>query len=280
VKRLACVCLALAAALAAGCPRPTGPARWAGLAPEQEADIGRAAAPEFEKRFGGRIEHPALQAYVRTIGERIARSLAAGHWPYRFSAVESPRAAIRSLPGGTFYVTRGLLEKLETEGELAAVLAHQLAHSAAGHDEREIGRRLDPQVLAGAAMAAARSAGGPVQPADAENLAKVIAAYAEMQYTPEMEAEADGLALDYMVAAGYHPGEMVRLATLLETTAGADGGPWLAGHPNPPDRVGEVRIAVARKYPDRGGRVGRQEYQREVLGRLAAAPQAPAAGGR
>jgi hypothetical protein len=74
-----------------------------------------------------------------------------------------------------------------------------------------------------------------------------------------MEAEADRLGLDYMVAAGYDPAAMIRLVDQLVRIQGPAGDPR---------RGTQAREAVNRKYADRGGRVGRQEYEREVLDRL------------
>jgi len=263
------VCIVAALALAAiGCQQPAAAGRTSVLTAEQEMEIGRAAAPVMESRMGGRLEPAVVQAYVQTVGERIARS-AGGEWPYRFAAVDSPRVGLFSLPGGPVYVTRGLLGRLDTEAQLAAVLAHQVAHVSAGHDVRRVGDAFGTQVLTEAAWAAAP--GGDAassSPRAVAALARLVVGCAEIAYTSEMESEADALALDYMAAAGYHPGEMVRVAALLESMQGRDAAEFLGLHPNPGNFARQVAEAVSRKYPGRGGRIGREEYQRVVLDRL------------
>jgi len=267
VKPVACIVAALALA-AMGCQQPHAAGRPSVLTAEQETEIGRAAAPVLEARLGGRLEPAVLQAYVQTVGERIARS-AGGEWPYRFGVLDLPRTGLFSLPGGPVYVTRGLLLRLDTEAQLAVILAHQVAHVSAEHDVRRVGDAFGTQVLTEAAWAAAP--GGDAassSPRAVAAIARLVVGCTEIAYTSEMEGEADALALDYMAAAGYHPGEMIRVAALLETMQGREGADFLALHPNPGNFARDVALTVGRKYPGRGGRIGREEYQRVVLDRL------------
>jgi beta-barrel assembly-enhancing protease len=270
-----CAWLAVAGAVwlsGAGCGSSRAADRDLSLTVGQKIDIGLAVVPRLEQRFGGRLDQPAVQAYVRTVGQRVALSVSVGPWPYHFSALDSPVVGVFSLPGGQVYVTRGLLEKLRTEGELAAVFGHELAHGIAGHGDRLIGRKLGPRVLIEAGRAAAARSDGPASRWDRESLDRVAAAWIAMRYSDEMEREADRLGLDYLVAAGYDPGEMVRLAGLWVEMTGPDAAEFQAVHPNPPDRVGAVQEAVQSKFPVHGGRVGRQEYRLEVLDRLKVSP--------
>ena len=268
MRPVVCILVVFALALV-GCQQPRqAVGRATLLTAEQEVEIGRAAGPLLESKLGGRIEPAVLQAYGQTVGERIARS-AGGEWPYRFVVLDSPRIGLYSLPGGQVYVTRGLLGRLDTEAELAAVLAHQVAHSNAEHDAKRVGDAFGTRVLTEAASAAASARESPTpSPADVAALARLVVGCMEIAYTPEMESEADVLALDYMVAAGYHPGEMIRVATLFETMQGREGAEFLAVHPNPGNRARDIALAVSRKYPGRIGRIGREEYQRVVLDRL------------
>jgi predicted Zn-dependent protease len=265
------VCTALAAALAmagGGCLSSQPAAPPVGLTAEQKINLGRAAAPRIEQEHGGRLENPAVQAYVRAVGERVARSSSLSNWPYHFSVLASPKAGLFALPSGHVYVTRGLLERLETEGELAGLLGHALGHVISGHAERRAGTT--DELAAAAAGARVFSPGGAAAPAEFQGLGAVAGRLVAAQYTPEMEAEADRLGLDYMVAAGYHPAEMIRLATLLASMEGRGEAGFARVHPSSADRADAVRAAVSRKYPDRAGRVGREEFQREVLDRLKA----------
>ncbi len=281
MRRMAILCLAAAmlgplalAPAGAGCQRVTATGRKAfiPLGWEEEIALGREAAPELEKEFGGPLKNLAVQAYVRTVGERVARS--ARHpdmpaLPYRFTVLDSDSVNAFALPGGPVYVTRGLLEHLATEGQLAAVLGHEVAHVNARHGGEQIGRQMGLQVLIAAAQIALdRGEGGADKARHAETLGKVIGSLVNLRYGRRMESEADHLGLDYMVAAGYHPREMVRLLKIFAEMGKRRPLEFLNTHPNPDNRLGAVEEQISEKYPNRGGRVAEKEYHREVINRL------------
>jgi len=238
--------LSLAAGLL-GCgePEPRPPAVADRLTLEEEIGLGRAAAPALERGLGGRLDNLAVQAYVRTVGQRVARATRLADLPYRFTVVDSPGVTAAALPGGLVYVSRGLLERLESEGQLAAALAGQIAHLAAGHVRKALAEQFGRPAL--------RRAATPGEGAANEEAMAVARAVREARCSEAQHAEADRLGLDYLAAAGYNPSEMV--ACLQRTDAGAS-------------RLARIRDTVRRKYPDRLGRVADEEYRREVLDRL------------
>ena len=264
------------AAAVAGCGRggrqegPPAPP----LSVEEEIELGRVLAPRVEADFGGRLDDPAIQAYVRTVGERVARSTPLHGLPYHFSVLASAAPAASALPGGPVYVTRGLLEQLDAEGELAAALARELAHINARHVGRDVALKFGVPALA-AILSDAGAYGKADAGARQARLARVAAAVRELRYDEATEGEADRLGLDYLVAAGYNPASMVEL--LEAAAAPGPAAPPGGARPAPDSRVGAIRRMIARKYVDRGGRVGREEYACEVLDRLKMTRPLPAA---
>jgi predicted Zn-dependent protease len=263
--------LVAAGAMGDGCVRGKG----GGTRPlvfltwEQEIELGRQAAPEFEKEFGGRYRDLAVQAYVRSVGERISRSTTHPDLPYQFAVLNSQIVNAFALPGGPVYVTRGLLEKLTTEGELAAVLSHEMAHVNARHAAQEMTRRMGVQILLDVIGAAAGRGGTGAGGAQyLRNLGKVVGTLVDLKYSRDQESEADRLGLDYMAAAGYDPEQRVRLFRMFETLERSKNIEWLSTHPNPEHRIETVQKIIREKYPNRGGRVAEEPYRREVLGRL------------
>jgi predicted Zn-dependent protease len=178
-----------------------------------------------------------------------------------------------ALPGGPVCIARGLLEKLHSEGELAAALARELAHINARHIGREATARFGVPALVAAIPNAATDTRAEAAARQAR-LARLAGVLRQLRYDPETEGEADRLGLDYLVAAGYNPASM---AELLEITAGPASALPAAAPPVLAGRADAIRRMIARKYVDRRGRVGREEYAREVLDRLKIAPLAPAA---
>jgi len=264
-------CLAPAAvlvglAILAGC----GPSRTPqkpedpGLTATREIEISREALPVVERRFGGLLADLAVQAYVRAVGERLARHTPMHDFPYYFAVLDTPMPVALAIPGGDVFVSRGILKKLNTESELAAILAHLAAHMNARHSQQ----RTDPRLLAEVARTMARDESTVGSAPAAQQLAALIAKWTDVAYTSEMEAQADRLAMDYLAAAGYNPASVVRLAEIMEAVAGPGAAEFAAAHPPPAGHVEELRRELSAKYPDRGGREAPDDYRREVLDRL------------
>ena len=124
-------CILLATALVAGCCG-TSRSQWGPrcLTPEAEALAGARAAPVVEARHGGVLRDAAAEERMERLGVRLARhSGIQGRYQYRL--LRSGKLNAASLPGGRVYITRGLYECLETDEQVAAVLAHEMAHIAA-----------------------------------------------------------------------------------------------------------------------------------------------------
>ena len=106
----------------------------AGITPEQEVALGLQAAPEMMQQFGGPDPDPEAQALVKRVGERLVSRTAAAQSPYRFEfhLLDDPETINAfALPGGQVAITEGLLRKLQTEGQLAGVLGHEIGHVVA-----------------------------------------------------------------------------------------------------------------------------------------------------
>lgn len=265
---IAAATLAVLMGLLAGCEggRSASRADASLLTVEEEIQVGRAAAPYVETLAGGRLENLPVEAYVRTIGERVAQSTPRHDLPYRFAVLDSADVRGYALPGGSVYLTRGLLAKLVTESQLAAALAHQLAHINARHVVPALCRECGRGELLDAVAAAESAGAGTAAPQQSETLARLAKVIHEQPYDPDTEAAADRLGLDYLVAAGYNPSGMV---TFLEVLArSARPGDAAAPNADPGSRARRVRKIIDRKYQDRGGRVADEEYRSEVLDRL------------
>jgi predicted Zn-dependent protease len=248
--------LVLTLALAAapfGCtgPEPRDAPPPEALTLQEEVNLGRAVAPAVLADHGGELDDLAVQAYVRTVGQRLARATRLSDLPYRFTVLDSPEPRGVPLPGGVIGITRGLLERLESEAQLAAAMARPLAHLAAGHVRRGLTDRFPVAVLREAAAAGDMPFHGGDDPPSVRRIAEVLS---QASYPAPEQREADRLGLDYLAAAGYNPDQM---AVCLERIG--------AG----PDRIAQIRALAARKYANRSGRIADEVYGREVRERLA-----------
>ncbi|HEY2806961.1 MAG TPA: M48 family metalloprotease, partial [Gemmatimonadales bacterium] len=161
---------------------------------------------------------------------------------YRFAVLETPDVNAFAAPGGYIFVTRGALDLMESESELAGVLGHEVGHVNRRHVVEQI-RKSDTM----RAVHDQANLNGSV-------LDKVVGNGASVLFTGlsrSDELEADSLGFEYAAAAGYDPNGLATFIGRLGSHAGQ--GPVadvMATHPRPADRLAQLqRIAERDKYP-------------------------------
>src|SRR5204863_2239851 len=138
-----------------------------------------------------------------------------------------------ALPGGFFYVNKGLVLAADNEAELAGVMAHEIAHVAARHavENQTKGNLLEYAAIAGSIFL------GGIPGMIYQNTANLGLLGAFMKFSRNAEAEADKLGVQYMYAAGYDPGAMATMFEKLEAKNKKKPGliaRAFASHPAPP----------------------------------------------
>ena len=202
----------LAAGLVAGCASLDGGSSGflAGANGErQEARIGARENPKVLAAFGGAYSSGNLNAYVESVTAKLAKDAASGPNGYHVTLLNSPSINAFSLPGGYIYVTRGLLALANSEAELAAVIAHEMAHI----DSRHALQR-EQQVASASVVGKVISdvSGGSDSSTEALSYAKKQIA----QFSRQQELEADAIGIRIMAKAGYDPRAAVTFLTSLE----------------------------------------------------------------
>ncbi|HYH86240.1 MAG TPA: M48 family metalloprotease, partial [Pyrinomonadaceae bacterium] len=97
------------------------------FSPEQDVELGEASAEEI-KRQTTVLRDDSTTAYVQGLGERIAAGAPGYRFNYKFIVVASQEVNAFALPGGYIFINTGAIEAARNEGELAGVLAHEIAH--------------------------------------------------------------------------------------------------------------------------------------------------------
>jgi predicted Zn-dependent protease len=165
---------------------------------QEEIRIGRQVAEEIEKEYEV-SKNPADIALVEGIGQRIVWA-AQSDWPYTFKVLEHREVNAISLPGGPVYIFRGLIDLTKgNEDELAAVIAHEVAHV----HRRHVAKMYAKGVFADLVIIFAT--GGALQ--DAAQIANLML---QLRFSRDDEYEADRLALRYTYRAGYDPHGLIR----------------------------------------------------------------------
>jgi len=229
---------------------------------EQDIAIGRKYAPEIEKQLGGKIDDPILQDYINTVGQSIVRVSHNRRFEFHFTALNHESVNAFALPGGYIFVTRGMLEKLQSEAQLAAVLAHETVHVVA----RDVSNMMSKQIGIALLLTAVPSEKTPQGVLTAADLARQIIS---LKFSRDDERDADLGGLDYMVAAGYDPYGMVETMHMLEKLNENRPIEFLSSHPSPKNRVKYISKRIQVKYYDFTDlKVGTEEYHTNVLERL------------
>jgi predicted Zn-dependent protease len=222
------------------------------LTTEQEIGLGLQAAPEMAQQFGGLHPDQEAQATVDQVCARIVQQSAAKDTPYQYEChVLADEETINAfaLPGGQVFITAGLLKRLQTEGQVAGVLSHEIGHVVARHGAEHMAKARLTQGLTGAAVLATYDPDNPSSRNSAA-MAALIGQMVNMRFGREDELESDRLGVRFMSAAGYDPRSMVDVMKVLEEAAGGGRQPeFFSTHPNPGRRIERIEQAIAETYP-------------------------------
>jgi len=229
---------------------------------QQDIVIGRKYAPEVEKLMGGKITDEALQNYIDSVGQKVARVSHKPDLEYHFVALNDKSINAFALPGGYLFITRGMLEKLQTEAQLAAILAHETVHVVA----RDTSAAMSSQIGLDILLSAVISDNTPRSILTATKLTRQILS---LGYSREDERWADLAGLDYMVRAGYNPYGMVETMQMLRNQQEIRPIEFLSTHPSPQNRMEYLTQRIQTKYFSLAGlKVGKEGYYRAVLKQL------------
>lgn len=231
---------------------------------EKEVRQGREAAAEVDRQAKF-VDDPVITEYVNRVGQNIVLHSDA-KVPFTIKVIDSDEVNAFALPGGFFYVNKGLLLAADNEAELAGVMAHEIAHVAARH---AVENQAKMGLLEYAALGASIFLGG-IPGMIYQNTAGIGLLGIFMKFSRGAEEEADKLGIQYMYAAGYDPGAMATMFEKLEAKNKKKPGfisKAFATHPAPPDRR-QSAINLAARFPEREEYViSSSEFQR-VKGRL------------
>jgi len=225
----------------------TGETQYIDITPEQEIALGLEAAPQMAAEFGGLDENAQDQAIVDEIGNRIVQSSPAGNTPYQFDfhlLDDDQTINAFALPGGQIFITRALYDKLNTEGELAGVLGHEVGHVVARHSAEHIAKAKLTEGLTGAAVIAAYDPDNPSSASRAQ-IAVLIGQLINLKFGREDELEADYLGVCFINDTGYDPNELVGVMEVLEASQTGNRPPeFFSTHPDPGNRIQRIQEAI------------------------------------
>lgn len=178
------------------------------MSEKKEAEIGREIYEKITTEMAI-YQDSRLTDYVEMVGSRIVKSSDKPDGEFKFTVIDDPGINAFATPGGYIYVNRGLITYLNSEAQLAAVLAHEVAHVTARHASRQ--KRAQTTSNIAATLLAVLSRSAEVGEATALWGAATVSGYGR-----EMELEADGLGAKFLTNAGYNTEAMIEVVTLLK----------------------------------------------------------------
>ncbi|HAD10687.1 MAG TPA: peptidase M48 [Porticoccaceae bacterium] len=180
----------------------------AALSEEKAAKIGKEMYDEILKKMPI-FADSELNQYVTSVGEKIVRHSDQANGNFTFTIIDSPEINAFATPGGYIYINRGLLAYMNSEAELAAVLAHEVAHVTADHASRQRRAQLGSNVVAGLLAVLTGSA-------DVGEASAMWGTATVRGYGRDMELEADAMGARFMAAAGYPTDAMINIISQLK----------------------------------------------------------------
>ena len=226
---------------------------------DKEIALGRQLAAEVEQQ-AKMVEDPMVTEYVNRVGQNIVLHSDA-KVPFTIKVIDSEEVNAFALPGGYFFVNKGLILAADNEAELAGVMAHEIGHVTARHamENQGKGALINYAAIAGIIF------GGPILSSILQNGGGILAGLASLKFSRAAEEEADNLGVQYLYAAGYDPTAM---STMFEKLAAQNKkkpgtlSKLFATHPQSAERHDESLKLVAR-FPEKEEYViSTSEFQR------------------
>jgi len=249
---------------------PPTPAPAASAAPAGHSAA--AASPERKRlmeAFGGEYHAPAIESFLNGVLVKLTPASDGSERPFRVTLLNSPIVNAFALPSGDIFMTRGLLALANDTSEVAAVMAHEIAHVTARHAAQRaefekttsLFNRVNTQVL---------------ERAQAEDELNARSKLSIARFSQQQEFEADRIGIEDIAKAGYDPyaaarfltalGEWSALRASISGAGNADRPDMMATHPSTPQRIAQA-VAEARRWASPGaGATGREAYLAAVDG--------------
>jgi predicted Zn-dependent protease len=219
------------------------------LSPEQERVLGE----EFMRNVRTHlplIEDPEVELWLQSLGFRLAASSDAPEQSYRFFIVRDGTINAFAGPGGHIGANSGLILSARSESELAAVLAHEIAHVTQRHLARSLEAASKMSLPSAAALLAAILIGSQSREGGEAAIAVATAASAQYQinFTRDNEHEADRIGIQTLARADFNPQSMADFFERMQQQSRYYGNKlpeFLSTHPVTTTRIAEARERAA-----------------------------------
>ncbi len=207
-----------------------------------DVQAGQQAAREVEQQLP-LLNDSEINSYVNRVGMRLVNAIPEEfqhrEFRYFFKVVNQREINAFALPGGPMYVNRGMIEAAKSEGEMAGVMAHELAHVALRHGTAQATKAQKYSILGGLGAIAGAVIGGGLGSVIGQGSQTAVGVYF-LKFSREYETQADVLGAQIMARAGYNPNDLAEMFKTIERQGGGGGPQFLSSHPNPANRYQRI----------------------------------------
>ena len=235
----------------------------------EEYYVGRAVAARILGKYK-LDQNPKLTQYVNEVGDTVARKSSRPNpfKGYHFAVLDTQEINAFACPGGTIFITRGLIQTCKNEDQLAAVLAHEVGHVVNKDGINSISQARWTQVFTAMGTEAAKQYGGVAGnlvgmfESSIDDVFKTIVVNG---YSRKAEEAADAAALQELTKAGYNPNAMVILLTTMEAKGKGSTSGIFKTHPPTSERLAKVKASVGQSPAESKGEEIRTERFKKMV---------------
>ena len=236
----------------------------------EEYYIGRAVAARILSNYK-LSQDTKLTEYVNEVGDVVARKSTRPN-PFRgyhFAVLDTEEVNAFACPGGIIFVTKGLIKTCKNEDQLAAVLAHEVAHVANKDGINSISKARWTEVWTAMGKEAVTVYGGSVAAGLVSlfegTIDDVFKTIVVNGYSRQAEEKADAAAVTELTSAGYDPGAMVVLLTAMEAKGKGSTSGIFKTHPPTSERLAKVKASVGQSPAESKGEKIRTERFKKMV---------------
>jgi predicted Zn-dependent protease len=229
-----------------------------------EIEFGREVAARILGRYK-MYENPVLVKYVNLVGLSLARNTNRPELEFRFMILDSSDINAYAAPGGFIFVTKGALQLVKEESELAGILAHEITHVTEKHIVKELNiKGSDDSATSGLA----RLVGGSSESARmafAQAVDKALGMLFLDGYKKEDEVHADRTSVVISAMSGYDASALARYLERISTVKGKTREVLDRTHPAFPDRIALIKETIGQEGIDTvGGKTNRERFAEAI----------------
>lgn len=228
----------------------TGEKQHVAISPDQEIRLGLETAPQMSREMGGELpSNDPRTIEVKKIGNYLVSHTEASKSPWQFNfhlLADDNTINAFALPGGQIFITLGLLNKLQTEAQLAGVLGHEMGHVIERHTAEQMAKSNLGQTLV---MAVATGASDTPMNSNAAMVAALVNQMVQLRYGRKDESEADIWGIKLISSVGFDPHAMIDVMEILEQSGGSRGPEMFQTHPDPQLRIKQIKAYLAEHPP-------------------------------